>query len=238
MSNSLTFADVQELFSTLGVKSFGAALPEGRIHWTNEAGEIVAHGRCQAVLSWAATNNSAMWAEAMSHFQQAGVPCLPKLDGEDDYMEDCDAAAAEVMATQAAQLTGATFLYAAPMGGGGQLFLAIRDFKAGAQAPDPDAEQRRQDATRAWAGQKLRGLAKLVREGRLDEARSLLAALPAQANQQAEYVVQGTPVAARLQDLAVQAEGWVGTLAEDAQAERVAYELDIAARGFVAPAEA
>ncbi len=238
MPSPLTFADVQELFETLGVKSFGAALPEGRIHWTNEAGEIVAHARCQAVLSWAATNNSLMWAESLSHFQQAGVPCLPKLDGEEDYMEGVDVEQAEILATQAAQLTGAQFLYTAPMGGGGQLFLAVRNFKPGAQEPDPDAEQRRQDATRAWAGQKLRGIAKVLRDGRQDEAKSLLDALPGQASQQAEYVVAGTPVGARLEDLAQQATGWAEAAGDEAQAERLAYELDIAARGFVTAAEA
>lgn len=244
MPSPLTFADVEELFRTLGVKSFGAALPEGRIQWTNEAGEVVAHARCQAVLSWAATNNSLMWAEALGHFQQAGVPCLPKLDGEEDYLEGVTEEQAQELATQAAQLTGAQFLYAAPMGGGGQLFLAVREFRAGAEAPDPDAEERRQDATRAWAGQKLRGLAKVIREGRTDEARALLGALPDQATQQAEYVVQGTPVAARLKDLADQARGWSESLGEagseagEETAERLAYELDIAARGFVTPAEA
>ena len=87
---ALSFDEVQELFNTLGVQSFGAALPEGRIHWTNADGETVAHGRCQAVLSWAAANDSIMWADHIPHFGKAGVPCLPAPDPDQPYEEGID----------------------------------------------------------------------------------------------------------------------------------------------------
>jgi len=227
---ALSFDEVQELFNTLGVQSFGAALPEGRIHWTNADGQTVAHGRCQAVLSWAAANDSIMWADHIPHFGKAGVPCLPAPDPDQPYEEGIDLQKAQELAGQAASLANAQFLYAAPMGGGSQLFLAVRDFAAGAPEEDADAEERRQAATRAWAAARLQAVVGVIGEDRLAEAKTLLEGLVGQARQQAEYVVTGTDTAERLEGLANQAGLWAESL--EAERDRVIYEMGIAAKSF------
>lgn len=230
MASSLTFAQVEQLFSTLGVKNFGAALPEGRIHWTNEEGAVVAHARCQAVLSYAAANGSIMWCSAMEHFEKAGVPCLPAPDDAPAYEEDIDEDTALELATQTAQLTGAQFLYAAPSGGGSKLFLAIRDFHPGAPEEDASTVARRVAAAKAWATARLQNLATMIGEGRTDEAARLLGSFDGELRQQAEFVVNGTPLAGRLSGLSGQAAVWSEQVAD--QPERVAYEISIAARAF------
>lgn len=230
MPEPLRFAEVKDLFDTLGVQDFSAALPEGRIHWINGDGAVVAHARCRAILSWAATNNSILWAEAIASYQEAGVPCLPAPEGEEPFVEDIDETVAQELAGQSAQLVNAQFLYAAATGGGGKLFLAITDFTPGTPAEDPGAEGRRVAAARTWTHARLQRLGALLKEGRADEVAGLLLALAGQSRQQADYVVRGTDLAPRLSGLAAQAQLWSAALPD--QAQRVAYELEIAARGW------
>lgn len=232
MPEPLTFDQVAELFGTLGVKSFGAALPEGRIHWTDEAGNIVAYARCQAILSYASTNASIMWAEKIPSFAKAGVPCLPAPD-EEGYQEGVDENEAQDLASQAAQLVSAQFLYAAPTGGGGKLFLAIRGFTAGTPDPDPDGDERRLAATTAWVQERLTQLSALLAGERADEAPGLLKAFADQARQQGTFVVPGSELASRLTGLSVQATTWSTALSLDANnRDRVAYEIAIAVNAF------
>lgn len=228
---ALDFREVQTIFDRLGVANFGAALPEGRIHWTNGDGRVVAHARCQAILSWAATNQSMMWAEAISGFSDAGVPCLPKPDERSDYEEDVDEDTAQELAAECAQLTGAQFLYAAPTGGGGKLFLAVRAFQPGGIEDDPEEEARRVEAARGWAEAKLSRLAeKLSDEGRSGEVAGLLRSFAGEARQQAHFVVKDTELGGRLGGLATQAEAWAAALPQ--QREVVAYQLGVAAKGL------
>jgi hypothetical protein len=230
MPSPLAFKELQALFDSLGVKDFGAALPEGRIHWTDAGGKVVAHARCRAILSWASTNHSIMWAEAIASFQQAGVPCLPAPEGEDPYVQDIDEDLAQELAGQSAQLVNAQFLYAAPTGGGGKLFLAVTDFTPGAMDEDPGQEARRIEAARGWAAERLVRLAALLEQGEVDEVATLLGSLSGQARQQADFVVRGTDLAPRLSGLATQAMLWAQALPE--HKDRVAYELKVAARGW------
>ncbi|RME25858.1 MAG: hypothetical protein D6798_07920 [Deltaproteobacteria bacterium] len=237
MAEPLTFEQVASLFESLGIASFGAALPEGRIHWTNRAGEIVAHARCQAILSYAAANQSLMWAAGIESFQQAGVPCLPPPDESRPYEEDIGEDDAMELATQAAQLVNAQFLYAAPTGGGSKLFLAVRDFTPGSPDADPLEEERRIEATRAWAFGKLSRLAERLQQAVGDdqavaEVATLLRSLSGQADQQARFVVPGSDLAPRLAGLATQARMWADRLPADL--EQVAYALRVAANGFAA----
>ncbi len=234
MPEPLTFDQVAEMFTSLGVKSFGAALPEGRIQWTNSDGEVVAYARCQAILSFAPANASLMWAEKIPSFVDAGVPCLPAPD-DTGYQEGVDLTEAQEMAGQAAQLANAQFLYAAPTGGGGQLFLAIRDFSPGAPDADPEADARRIDASRRWAQERLHQISAVLSSERAEEAGSMLKTFAAQAKQHADFVVVGTPLASRLTGVSVQATTWSTALSMDARnRDRVAYEMAIAANGFEA----
>jgi len=125
----LTYTQIEQLFESLQIKTFNALLPEGQIEWLNAFGAVVATGACQAILSWSAGNNSLMWAEAIPEFKRSGVPCLPAPDAN-TYQEGVTEAEAEILATQAAQLTNAQFLYDAKTSEHSKLFLAIRDFRS------------------------------------------------------------------------------------------------------------
>lgn len=232
MTEPLSFEQVAILFESLGVHSFGAALPEGRIQWTNTAGEVVAYARCQAILSYAATNASVMWAEKITSFTEAGVPCLPAPD-DTGYEEGLDENEAQELATQAAQLVSAQFLYAAPTGGGGKLFLAIRGFTPGKPEADPAADAKRLASTMQWVQERLRQLSGLLSDERANEAPGLLKAFASQAKQQADFVVPGTDLSGRLTGLSVQATTWSTALQMDPKhRDRVAYEMAIAINGF------
>ena len=128
MPDLMPFEEIQRLFTTLGVRDFGAALPEGRIQWMNADGAVVADGRCVAVLSWAAPNQSIAWAEALPHFKSAGVPTVARPEGLPEYQVGLPEGLAEQLANRAARDAGALFLYAAPTGGGSKLFLAVTEF--------------------------------------------------------------------------------------------------------------
>ncbi len=236
MPEPLKFKEVQALFDSLGIKDFAADLPEGRLHWTDAQGRRVASARCRAILSWAAANHSLMWAEGIESFRKAGVPCLPGPEGEPAYVEDIDQDQAQELAAQTAQLVGAQFLYAAPTGGGGLLYLAVSDFQPTGAAEDPDAAARRQEAARQWARERLLALRQRLLDGQVEEAASLLVAFAGQARQQADFVVRGSELAPRLSGLATQATLWAQVLPD--QKERVAYELEVASRGWAAALEA
>lgn len=128
MTEHRSFEDIQQLFSTLGVRDFSAALPEGRIQWLNAEGTVVAHARCVAVLSYAPANQSMAWAEALPHFKEAGVPTLERPDGLPEYQVNINDAVAEQIAARVARNAGAEFLYPAKYGNGSLLYLSITEF--------------------------------------------------------------------------------------------------------------
>lgn len=138
MSELLSYDEIKGLFASLGVADFDAALPEGRIQWMEANGRVVATGRCAAILSWAAQNNSIAWAEALPHFQAAGVPTLTRPEGLPEYQAGVPENMAEQLAGRVARDHGALFLYAAPTGGGSKLYLAVTAFTP--IVPPPPAE--------------------------------------------------------------------------------------------------
>ena len=132
------FAEIAEAFKTLGVKTFYAQLPEGRIAWVDENGQTVAQARCKAILSYATANQSVMWAWGLEHFAQAGVPTIAPDELVPVYMENVPQRNAEHLAMRAAEDDGAEFYYAAPSGEGSVLYLSIHDFTP--LAPKPVGE--------------------------------------------------------------------------------------------------
>ena len=225
----LSFEEVEELFRTLGIRTFGAALPEGRIHWMDESGTVVAHGSCLAILSFAAANGSVMWAGEIPAFRQANVPVIPRPESFAGYQENVNEKHAEAMATAVCRSEGALFLYRAPSGGGGALFLAVTEFHPGGLEADPDDAARRSESARAWAFTSLTGIGALLEQGgSAEEAGLLLGRLRDQAHQQAEFVLKGLPAATEIDRLGDQAAAWAAAVPD--HRDRVAYELNIAAR--------
>lgn len=119
--------EVAAKFDSLGIKSFGADLPAGKIHWVNAQGEIVARGDCKAVISFAGTNNSYIWLSTMAQYES--VPTLPIPEGSAPYVEPATETEARAAATLAAIGDKADYLYAAPVGGGGYVYLAVYNLR-------------------------------------------------------------------------------------------------------------
>lgn len=228
MSELMPFEEVQRLFTTLGVRNFGAALPEGRIQWMDESGAVVAHAECAALLSWAAGNRSICWAEALPHFKQAGVPTVPRPEGLPEFQEAMTESLAESLAARAAQDFQAEFLYAAPTGGGGKLYLAVRGFTPGSSTDEVDPA-RKVAATRAWIEARLRQLGAGTGRGDADAA-DLLRAFAEECRRQSSQVVTGTPLAAQLVELSADLDRWAAGL-PDAR-DGVSGALAAASRAF------
>jgi hypothetical protein len=215
VGKALSFGEVSGLFGTLAIQSFGAALPEGRIHWMDKDGNIVAHGRCLAILSFAATNNSVMWADGIPSFKDAGVPVVPH-EGE-HYVVDQGPEQAEALALEAANKAGAIFAYQAPTGGGGILWLAVTEFVPGSIATDPDEAARRERSARDYVGATLSGVSTALADGGDPaEAAALLRSFASVLSKQIEFVVAGLPVADGLQVLVDDAVAWADALPADA----------------------
>jgi hypothetical protein len=120
--------DFKKVLDELQVDGFGANLAGGKIHWTDKEGKVVAHAEIKAVLSWAATNNSAMWAYAISQFQDAKVPVIKPKNVKSDYIGDINDAKAAELASEVAAEAEADFIYRASNGANG-LYLAVFNFK-------------------------------------------------------------------------------------------------------------
>lgn len=129
------FQEIQSLFQSLGIRSFFAELPEGRISWVDAAGTVVAVGRCKAILSYAGRNMSVAWAWGIPALTAAGVPTVEKDEDVPVYLENVPRRNAELFAMRAALHDGAEFYYEAPTGEESVLFLAIHGFQPVAPAP-------------------------------------------------------------------------------------------------------
>ena len=123
------FSEIQAAFKELGIKTFYAELPEGRISWVDDGDVTVARARCKAILSYVATNQSLKWAWGLEHFVTAGVPMVARDETMPVYMENVPLRNAEHLAMRAADEDGAEFYYAAPTGEGSFLYLAIHGFE-------------------------------------------------------------------------------------------------------------
>lgn len=228
----LPYVAIRALFDTLGVATFGAALPEGRIQWMNGAGDVVASASCEVVLSWAAGNDSILWGTKLPGFAEAGVPCVPLPEAQPESQVGVTKEEAESIATAACMGGGAQFLYEAPTGGG-CLFLAVREFRPGAPGEeDAAAAAGRLDKARTWAAQSLARLANALEE---DDARAdAVAALGAFARDlrnQADLVIAGLPAAASVRSLAERAEDLQAIAEADPAGAAAALRAEVAEVG-------
>lgn len=202
----MPYVAIRMMFDQLGVASFGAALPEGDIHWMDERGDIVARAKCAVVLSWAEGNRSIMWGTKLPGFAEAGVPVVPLPEGQDESVLDVDKDDAESIATGACMGGDAQFIYEAPTGGG-CLFLAVREFRPGAPNEDVAAGLKRLEKARAWAASTLANLANVLEEDATrSEAIESMGALGKNLRNQADLVIAGLPAAASVRMLADRVE--------------------------------
>ena len=110
----------------------------------------MAHAECKVVLSFAATNNSIAWGEAIPGFKDAGVPHIPTPEGKKSMAMDYHEAQARHLARKTASEHDAQFLYVAPTGGGGFLYLAIYNFELGEIELGEEDEEKRLESVKGF----------------------------------------------------------------------------------------
>ena len=227
----LPFVAIRALFDSLGVESFGAALPEGRIHWMNGSGRTVASARCKVVLSWASGNDSILWATKLPGFAEAGVPVVSLPEGQEEMQEGVTKEDAESIATAACMGTGVQFLYEAPTGGG-CLFLAVDHFTPGSPDEDPSAAAARLDTARGWAARTIAGLAVALEEGEGSrESVGAMGAFAKDLRNQAALALVGLPGAADVQALAERVEELQAIAESDPAGAAAALRAEVAGIG-------
>ncbi len=206
----------QHVLQQLGVEDFGADLAGGKIHWTNAGGEVVAHATFKAILSWAATNNSIMWAQELEQFREAGVPVLGLDPGSlglsrSGAMGDNEAAN---LAREAASAADALFVYRAP-NGDNALYLAVYDFETGNIELGPEELERRETSAQEYISTSLGNIANVLEdESRREEVRRLLVNFKKALEQQAE-LLSGSPAADDVRGLIPTVRRWLPLLDED-----------------------
>jgi hypothetical protein len=188
------FDSIAHQMDALGVQSFGADLQGGRIHWMDGSNAVVAHGRCKAILSFAATNNSYLWLSAHSQYQ--GVPKVMKPEGAEGYREGVTEAEARAVAVEAAIADGAAYMYAAPMGGGGFVYLAVHDLAFGPLTLSPEEQLHKTRAAMQYVVHKVDALLSIAARPDFD---TVLYAFLRDMEAQYRYVLKGLPAAAVVQ---------------------------------------
>lgn len=122
--------DITDLFRTLGVSRYDAALPEGQISWRDESGEVEIRARCEVILSYSSIDRSVVYGAEHAQLRAAGVPVLP-LDGvaadrwPSGPMDDPDV---RRVALDLASYRGAVFIYRCKFGSN-SLYLAGFDLE-------------------------------------------------------------------------------------------------------------
>ncbi|MEC8424572.1 MAG: hypothetical protein VX000_12400 [Myxococcota bacterium] len=227
----LPFVAIRALFDSLGVATFGAALPEGRIQWMDAQGTVVATARCRVVLSWAAGNESYLWATRLPGFSEAGVPVVPLPDGEEESRVGVTKEEAESVATAACMGTGVQFLYEAPTGGG-CLFLAVEQFAPGAPDEDRGGAAARFEKARTWAARTLARLAETI-ESEAGSRASLeaMGAFAKDLRNQSDLALTGLPGAASVRQLADRVEDLQAVAGADPTGAAAALRAEVAGIG-------
>ncbi len=145
----------------LGAVNSGSDLVGGTIYWTNEDDQVVAYAKVKAILSWAATNNSAMWAYAIGQFQDAGVSCLEPQGIKGDYISNINDEQAAEWAEKVAIQAQAQYLYRATNGANG-LYLAVFDWVEGSKELTPADFARRRRSAIGYVVQMLSNIAEIL----------------------------------------------------------------------------
>ena len=204
--------NIANVLDALGVVNFGADLVGGKIHWTNKEGEIVAFANVKAIMSWAATNNSAMWAHAVGQFQDAGVPCVVPKDAISEYISNINDEQAAEFAQKVAAEAGAQFLYRAANGANG-LYLAIFDFEEGTRELTTQDITRRRRSAIGYVVQMLGNLAEILNnKKREQEAVKLLEHFQTALKQQVEQVLKDEDVITEAKKLDGSMSVWISKI--------------------------
>ena len=204
--------EIGEILETLGAVSFGANLAGGKIYWTNAEDIVVAHAESKAILSWAATNNSAMWAYAIGQFQDAGVPVIKPTDTKSEYIGNINDEQAAELAGKVAEEGGAAYLYRAANGANG-LYLAVYNFKAESIELNADDYRRKRNSSINYIVQMIGNLAEiLTNKKRTAEAISLMTHFSDSLNQQILVILKDEDLKEEAAKLQRSIAAWVNML--------------------------
>lgn len=180
----------QSILDSLGAVSFGANLAAGTIYWTNDKGEVVAHAEAKAIISWAATNHTAMWAYAIGQFEDSGVPVIKPENNKSEYLGNINDQQAAEFAVVVAEKAEAEFLYRAANGANG-LYLAVYNFKAESIELSEDDHKRKRNSSINYIIQMIANLAEILsHKKRIEEAIKLMEHFRDALNQQIEIVLK------------------------------------------------
>ncbi len=180
------YAAIAAKFEELHVESFGADLPNGKIHWTNSAGERVAQGDCKVTISYAGTNNSYIWMSTMAQYKN--VPKIPLPAGMPKYVESTTEERARKIAENAAAADGADYLYAAPVGGGGFVYIAVYKLVFTVEKDTPEVEAAKKKAAWEFLAERITVLIDAIE---INDFPKLFDAFIVDARNQAKYVLFG-----------------------------------------------
>jgi len=201
--------NLSSILETIGVVNFGADLVGGKIHWTNNEGEIVAFANIKAIMSWAATNNSAMWAHGIGQFQDAGVPCVVPEDAISEYISNINDIQAAEFAEKAAAAAGAEFIYRAANGANG-LYLAVYDFEKGTRELTAEDITRRRRSAIGYVVQMLGNISEILNnKKREEEAIKLLQHFQIALQQQVEEILKDEDVIEEAKKLDKSMSVWI-----------------------------
>ena len=204
-----------DLLESLGAIGFGANLAGGKIYWTDKEGKVVAHAESKAILSWAATNNSAMWAFAIGQFQDAGVPLIKPSDASAEYISNISDEQAEEYAAKVALEASAEFLYRASNGANG-LYLAVYNFKVESMELSAEDHRRKRNSSINYIVQMIGNLAEILsNKKRTDEAISLMKHFSDALNQQIAIVLKDDDLKEEATKLQRSIAAWVNMLPDN-----------------------
>jgi hypothetical protein len=210
----MTTKEFDILLQGIGAVGFGSNLASGKIYWTNEEGAVVAHAETKAILSWAATNNSAMWAFAIGQFQDAKVPVLSPLDAKSEYVGNINDEQAAELSGKVAADGNAEFLYRAANGANG-LYLGIFNFKVESIELSVEDHRRKRNSSVNYIVQMIENLAGILNDKkRTDEAISLLKHFCDALNQQISTILKDEDLKEEASKLQRSIASWVNMLPE------------------------
>lgn len=201
-----------EILSKLGTVGFGANLAGGKIHWTNSEGKVVAHAAIKAILSWAATNNSAMWAHAIGQFQDANIPVIKPADEKSEYIGNITDEQAAELAAAIGLTAGAEYIYRAANGANG-LYLAVFGFKAESIELSAEDITRKRRSSIGYIVQMLGNIGEIMsNKKRTEEAQNLLLHFCDALDQQMEYTLHDEDLIAEALKLQKSIRFWVSII--------------------------
>lgn len=106
MKDYSNFLKISEKLAELGITEYQYLYEEGKIRWKNTEGEIVAHGNCKAIMSFASTNDSYRWG------MYPNTPTLEKPEWTEDMVFEVSEEDSRKVALKAAAEDKADFMFA------------------------------------------------------------------------------------------------------------------------------